>query len=39
MQLRFSLLIDLTPAQRFALARPFGCARALFDDALRPPAC
>lgn len=35
MQLRYSFRIDPTPAQRIALARAFGCARVVFNDALR----
>ncbi|MEV0232722.1 transposase [Nonomuraea sp. NPDC050786] len=34
MQLRYAYRIDPTPAQRTALARAFGCARVVFNDAL-----
>ncbi|MGW0811245.1 RNA-guided endonuclease InsQ/TnpB family protein [Nonomuraea sp. NPDC002799] len=34
MQLRYSFRLDPTPAQRIALARAFGCARVVFNDAL-----
>ncbi|HEX7162229.1 MAG TPA: RNA-guided endonuclease TnpB family protein [Trebonia sp.] len=34
MQLRYSYRLDPTPAQRTALARAFGCARVVFNDAL-----
>ncbi|MEO3791224.1 helix-turn-helix domain-containing protein [Nonomuraea sp. B10E15] len=35
MQLRYSYRIDPTPAQQIALAQAFGCARVVFNDALR----
>lgn len=35
MQLRYSYCLYPTPGQREALARAFGCARAVFNDALR----
>ncbi|MDF2705810.1 MAG: family element transposase accessory protein TnpB [Nonomuraea muscovyensis] len=35
MQLRYSYRIDPTPGQRMSLARAFGCARVVFNDALR----
>ncbi|PRX60087.1 putative transposase [Nonomuraea fuscirosea] len=35
MQLRYAYRIDPTPTQRFALSRAFGCARTVFNDALR----
>ncbi|MEV4577718.1 transposase [Nonomuraea jabiensis] len=35
MQLRYSFRVYPTPGQRRALARAFGCARVVFDDALR----
>ncbi|WP_214318348.1 RNA-guided endonuclease InsQ/TnpB family protein [Nonomuraea sediminis] len=35
MQLRYSFRIDPTPGQQIALARAFGCARVVFNDALR----
>lgn len=35
MQLRFQYRIYPTPAQRDSLARAFGCARVVFNDALR----
>lgn len=35
MQLRYSFRIEPTPGQRIALARAFGCARVVFNDALR----
>ncbi|WP_344994395.1 transposase [Nonomuraea helvata] len=34
MQLRYAYRIDPTPAQRIALAKAFGCARVVFNDAL-----
>ncbi|MFI7709010.1 RNA-guided endonuclease InsQ/TnpB family protein [Nonomuraea sp. NPDC049480] len=34
MQLRYSFRLDPTPMQRIALARAFGCARVVFNDAL-----
>ncbi|WP_067539450.1 RNA-guided endonuclease InsQ/TnpB family protein [Nocardia crassostreae] len=34
-QLRYSYRIDPTPCQRLALARAFGCARVVYNDALR----
>jgi len=34
MQLRYSYRLDPAPAQREALARAFGCARVVFNDAL-----
>ncbi|MGP3929981.1 RNA-guided endonuclease InsQ/TnpB family protein [Nonomuraea sp. KM88] len=34
MQLRYSFRIDPTPGQRVALAKAFGCARVVFNDAL-----
>ncbi|MFI7701080.1 RNA-guided endonuclease InsQ/TnpB family protein [Nonomuraea sp. NPDC049480] len=34
MQLRYSFRLDPAPAQRIALARAFGCARVVFNDAL-----
>jgi transposase len=33
-QLRYSFRIDPTPGQRIALARAFGCARVVFNDAV-----
>ncbi len=33
-QLRYSYRLDPSPAQRTALARAFGCARVVFNDAL-----
>ena len=33
-QLRYSYRLDPSPAQREALARAFGCARVVFNDAL-----
>jgi helix-turn-helix protein len=33
-QLRYSYRLDPTPAQRTALGRALGCARAVFNDAL-----
>ena len=35
MQLRYRYRLDPTPAQRQALARAFGCARVVYNDALR----
>lgn len=35
MQLRYSFRLYPTPGQRTALARAFGCARVVFNDALR----
>ncbi|MGP3965869.1 helix-turn-helix domain-containing protein [Nonomuraea sp. 3N208] len=34
MRLRYAYRIDPTPSQRIALARAFGCARVVFNDAL-----
>ncbi|MEV4477454.1 RNA-guided endonuclease InsQ/TnpB family protein [Nonomuraea salmonea] len=34
MQLRYSFRIDPTPGQRIELARAFGCARVVFNDAI-----
>src|SRR5580658_7111543 len=34
-QLRYSYRLYPTPGQRIALARAFGCARVVFNDALR----
>jgi putative transposase len=34
MHLRYSFRIEPTPGQRLALARTFGCARVVFNDAL-----
>lgn len=34
MQLRYAYRIDPTPGQRIALARAFGCARVVFNDAI-----
>ncbi|MFB9628341.1 RNA-guided endonuclease InsQ/TnpB family protein [Nonomuraea helvata] len=34
MQLRYAYRIDPTPAQRIPLAKAFGCARVVFNDAL-----
>jgi putative transposase len=34
MQLRYSFRIEPTPGQRIALAKAFGCARVVFNDAL-----
>ncbi|MEV6653981.1 helix-turn-helix domain-containing protein [Streptomyces sp. NPDC051219] len=34
MHLRFSFRIEPTPSQRIALARTFGCARVVYNDAL-----
>jgi putative transposase len=35
MQLRYNYRLDPSPRQRAALARAFGCARVVFNDALR----
>jgi putative transposase len=35
MQLRYRYRLDPTPSQRQALARAFGCARVVYNDALR----
>lgn len=35
MQLRYNFRLDPTPGQRIALSRAFGCARVVFNDALR----
>jgi putative transposase len=35
MQLRYSFRVYPTPGQRSALARTFGCARVVYNDALR----
>jgi putative transposase len=35
MQLRYNFRLDPTPGQRMALARVFGCARVVYNDALR----
>ncbi|GAA4616106.1 RNA-guided endonuclease TnpB family protein [Actinoallomurus liliacearum] len=35
MQLRYAYRLDPMPAQRIALAKAFGCARVVFNDALR----
>ncbi|HKN99269.1 MAG TPA: transposase [Pseudonocardiaceae bacterium] len=35
MQLRYNYRVEPTPTQRVALARAFGCARVVFNDALR----
>jgi putative transposase len=35
MQVRYRYRIDPTPGQRQALARAFGCARVVYNDALR----
>jgi IS605 OrfB family transposase len=35
MRLRYRYRLDPTPAQRQALARAFGCARVVYNDALR----
>jgi putative transposase len=35
MQLRYNFRLDPTPGQRIALARTFGCARTVYNDALR----
>ncbi|MER5402168.1 helix-turn-helix domain-containing protein, partial [Streptomyces sp. NPDC002599] len=32
--LRYSFRLELTPGQRIALARTFGCARLVYNDAL-----
>ncbi|MEV4568134.1 transposase [Nonomuraea sp. NPDC049419] len=34
MRLRYSYRLDPTPAQRIALAKAFGCARVVFNDAV-----
>ena len=34
-QLRYNFRVYPTPAQQHALARTFGCARVVFNDALR----
>ncbi|MEU7340702.1 helix-turn-helix domain-containing protein [Streptomyces sp. NPDC007074] len=34
MHLRYSFRIEPTPGQRVALARTFGCARVVYNDAL-----
>jgi putative transposase len=34
MQLRYNYRLDPSPGQRIALARAFGCARVVFNDAL-----
>jgi putative transposase len=34
-QLRYNFRIYPTPGQQQALARAFGCARVVFNDALR----
>ena len=34
MQLRYAYRLDPTPGQRQALARAFGCARVVFNDAV-----
>ncbi|MGY4966234.1 helix-turn-helix domain-containing protein [Streptomyces sp. 900105245] len=34
MHLRYSFRIEPTPGQRIALARTFGCARVVYNDAL-----
>ncbi|MBB6344080.1 putative transposase [Nonomuraea muscovyensis] len=34
MQLRYSFRLDPSPGQRIALAKAFGCARVVFNDAL-----
>ncbi|HEY0806740.1 MAG TPA: transposase [Pseudonocardiaceae bacterium] len=34
-QLRYNFRVEPTPGQRIALARAFGCARVVFNDALR----
>ncbi|MCI4078912.1 transposase [Streptomyces sp. MMS21 TC-5] len=34
MHLRYSFRVEPTPGQRIALARTFGCARVVFNDAL-----
>jgi putative transposase len=35
MQLRYNFRLEPTPGQRIALARTFGCARTVYNDALR----
>ena len=35
MQLRYNYRLYPTPGQRTALAKAFGCARVVFNDALR----
>ncbi|MFV2088944.1 helix-turn-helix domain-containing protein [Micromonospora sp. LOL_021] len=35
MQLRYQFRVYPTPGQQIALARAFGCARAVFNDGLR----
>ncbi|MFS8096022.1 helix-turn-helix domain-containing protein [Lentzea alba] len=35
MQLRYNFRVYPAPAQQHALARAFGCARVVFNDALR----
>ncbi|MDX8036238.1 transposase [Lentzea sp. BCCO 10_0856] len=35
MQLRYNFRVYPTPAQQYALARAFGCARVVFNDGLR----
>ncbi|MER7196092.1 helix-turn-helix domain-containing protein, partial [Streptomyces flaveolus] len=35
MQLRYSFRVYPSASQRMALAREFGCARVVFNDALR----
>ncbi|MGW2509626.1 RNA-guided endonuclease InsQ/TnpB family protein [Streptomyces scopuliridis] len=35
MQLRYRFRIEPSPGQRIAMARAFGCARVVFNDALR----
>jgi putative transposase len=35
MQLRYNYRLDPAPRHRAALARAFGCARVVFNDALR----
>ncbi|WP_345530511.1 helix-turn-helix domain-containing protein, partial [Microbispora amethystogenes] len=35
MRLRYNYRLSPTPGQRQALARAFGCARVVFNDALR----
>ncbi|MDA0637370.1 transposase [Nonomuraea sp. MCN248] len=35
MQLRYSVRLDPTPGQHIELAKAFGCARVVFNDALR----
>ena len=34
MQLRYAYRLDPTPGQRIALAKAFGCARVVFNDAV-----